>query len=239
MYKHYNDYYCYHSHAYDNIINNIGNNSNSNDNDIGNSNFNDKSNDNINNNINNIGNSNIDNNANVNRIVFNSKLYSDNTGQLSIEMIFIVGFIFILVFSIAVVFNNENELNIAMSSSRTGVLNAISMDGTGIFQKKTYDDHEANKSNLTMPNSVKLVKIVKNDLGYHNTYKKYRIQFKVYLSSNDIKTTNDRNSISERVNLYVRKSIADSFPEENSGSTLYNPVFSKRYVFTTAGVGWV
>lgn len=79
---------------------------------------------------------------------------------------------------------------------------------------------------------------MKNDLGYHNTYKKYRIQFKVYLSPNDIKITSDRNSIGEKVNLYVRKSIADSFPEENSGSTLHNPVFSKRYVFTIAG-GWI
>ncbi|MGL4669884.1 MAG: hypothetical protein ACRCVG_04730 [Methanobacteriaceae archaeon] len=178
------------------------------------------------------------NSNNKNKDNNHANIYN-NRGQLSMEMIFIVGFLFVLVFTIAITFNNENELNIAMSSARAGVLNAITIDGTGIFQKKAYEDYESSKSNLTTPNSIRLVKIVKNDLGYHSTYKKYRIQFKVYLSSNDIKTTSDRNSISDRVNLYVRKGIADSFPEENSGSTLYNPSFSKRYVFTTAGVGWI
>lgn len=46
-------------------------------------------------------------------------------------------------------------------------------------------------------------------------------------------------SLGDRINFYARKSVAESFSTSNQTNKLYNPVFSSRYVFTTADVKWI
>jgi hypothetical protein len=43
----------------------------------------------------------------------------------------------------------------------------------------------------------------------------------------------------DRINFNARKSIAQSFKTEKLTNALYNPVFSPKYVFTTADVKWI
>ncbi|MDR2967101.1 MAG: hypothetical protein LBU74_04065 [Methanobacteriaceae archaeon] len=167
------------------------------------------------------------------------RLNTEKKGQISIEFILLIGFSFLLVLSLATLLNNENELNIAMASAKNGAIEGANIDGVAIYPKNSFDDYMLNNQILTYPNSVKIIKIEKTNNGYHNVYNKTWIQLRVFASSPDLKRTSDRNSAGDRINYYLRKSIANSFKTEHLNNNLYNPCFSKNYVFTTANVQWV
>ena len=63
--------------------------------------------------------------------------------------------------------------------------------------------------------------------------------FKVYAKASERFDSRELVSIGDRINFNLRKSIAISFNSTSSTNKLYNPVFSKHYVFTTANVKWV
>ena len=164
---------------------------------------------------------------------------SENKGQISIELIILIGIIFVLVLSLATVFNHENELNVAMASARSGAIEGASIGGLAIYPRTTFDDYVLSNQILTYPNSAKIIRIEKVNNGYHNVYNRTWIQLRVIASSPDLKTSSDRNSAGSRINYYVRKNIANSFNTEHLSNSLYNPSFSKNYVFTTANVQWI
>jgi len=167
------------------------------------------------------------------------KLNSEKKGQISIEFIILIGFIFVLVLSLATLLNNENELNIAMAAARNGAIEGANINGIAIYPKSSFDDYILNNQILTYPDSIKIIKIEKTNNGYHDTYNRTRIQLRVFVSSPNLERTTDKNSAGSRINYYVRKSIATSFNTEHLSNSLYNPSFSKNYVFTTANVQWV
>ena len=72
-----------------------------------------------------------------------------------------------------------------------------------------------------------------------DTLNKTRIQLKVYASCPNIQTLEEKESIGDRINYNMRKSIVKSFKNENITNKLYNPAFSDSYSFTTANVEWV
>ncbi|MCL2115532.1 MAG: hypothetical protein FWH29_04850 [Methanobrevibacter sp.] len=167
------------------------------------------------------------------------KIKTENNGQTSIEFIILIGISFILVLSLATFLNSENELNIAMSAARNGATEGANIDGVAIYPRNAFDDYILNNQILTYPNSVKIVKIEKVNNGYHEVYNRTRIQLRVFATSPDLKRTTDKNSAGDRINYHVRKSIANSFNTGHLSNNLYNPSFSKNYVFTTANVQWV
>lgn len=167
------------------------------------------------------------------------KLNTENNGQISIEFILLIGLGFLLVLSLATFLNNENELNIAMASARTGAIEGANIDGVAIYPKSSFDDYLLNNQILTYPNSVKIIRIEKINNGYHDVYNRTRIQLRVFASSPELKRTTDKNSAGDRINYYIRKNIANSFNTEHLSNNLYNPSFSKNYVYTTANVQWV
>lgn len=66
-----------------------------------------------------------------------------------------------------------------------------------------------------------------------------KIQFKVYAKASVDYNKKELDSIGDRINYNLRKSVAMSFNTADSTNKLYNPVFSNNYVFTTANVVWV
>ena len=160
-------------------------------------------------------------------------------GQISVEFILLIGLSLLLILSLATILNNENELNIAMTSARNGAIEGANIDGVAIYPQSAYNDYILNNQILTYPNSIKIIKIEKVNNGFHNVYNRTRIQLRVYASSPDLKTTSDKNSAGDRINYYVRKSIANSFKTEHLSNNLYNPSFSTNYVYTTANVQWI
>ena len=76
-------------------------------------------------------------------------------------------------------------------------------------------------------------------MGYDSNFDKQRIQFKVYAHSSKNLDKKELDSIGDRINYNLRKSIALTFETTQATNKLFNPVFSEHYIFTTANVKWV
>ncbi len=162
----------------------------------------------------------------------------DGKGQISAEYLFMAG-VLILIIMISIVFiASESELNTAMTAARNGVNEAVAVSPTGIYPKDTFSDYSDSKSMLLVPYSVDIINISYKELGENNYDKKW-IQFTVYAKAPEKFDKKELDSIGDRINFYLRKSIAISFNSTSSTNRLYNPVFSPHYVFTTANVKWV
>ena len=72
-----------------------------------------------------------------------------------------------------------------------------------------------------------------------DNFNRTRIQLKIYASSPEVKTKEEKEAVGDRINYNVRKSITQSFKSENITNKLFNPAFSNKYSFTTANVVWV
>lgn len=163
----------------------------------------------------------------------------DNKGQISAEYLLFTGVMILILMISAVFIYNQQELNIAMSAARNGVEDGIVSSSSGIYPKQTFNDYSKSKSNLLIPYSVDIVNISYSEIGTDNNFNKKKIQFKVYAKSSKNFTKKELDSIGDRINYNLRKSIAVSFNSTSSTNKLYNPVFSPHYVFTTANVKWV
>jgi len=134
---------------------------------------------------------------------------------------------------------SESELNTAMEAARNGVNEGFGSSSSGIYPKDTYNDYSTSESDLLIPYSVEIVNITYRELGYDDDYGKKKIQFKVYANASKSFSKKQLDSIGDRINYNLRKSIAISFNSTSSTNNLFNPVFSPHYVFTTANVKWV
>ena len=159
----------------------------------------------------------------------------DRNGQLTAEFLFIIGVLLTVIISSSIFILHEHELNIAMGAARNGILEGLDSDSIAVYPEEIYDDYKKSKEGLLELNSVKLIKINYTKMGYDNRYGKEKIQFNVTVSG-DI---TDKTSAGDRINYYLRKSLATSFNSTYLTNDLYNPVFSNHYIFTTAKVKWV
>ncbi len=163
----------------------------------------------------------------------------EQNGQISAEYLLITGvMILILIISAVLIFNNQ-ELNIAMGSARNGVNEGLVDSSIAIYTKQAYDDYSKSKSNILVPYSVEIVNVSYSDMGKDINYDKEKIQFKVYAKNSKEFSKKELDSIGDRINYNLRKSLAIAFNSTSSTNRLYNPVFSPHYVFTTANVKWV
>lgn len=163
----------------------------------------------------------------------------ENKGQISGEYLLLSG-VLIIVLILALVFvASEDELNRAMGASRNGAIEGIASSSSAMYPADTYDDYSDSKTNLLHPYSVDIVNVSYTELGWDSNYNKKKIQFMVYAKASQDYTKKELDSIGERINYNLRKSIAISFNSTSSTNGLYNPVFSPHYVFTTANVKWV
>jgi len=163
----------------------------------------------------------------------------DKFGQISAEYLFLAGVLIIILMISAVFIANEMELNTAMDAARNGVNEGVGSSSVSIYPKDTFIDYSTSKSDLLIPYSVEIVNITYRELGYDNNYGKKKIQFQVYATSSKSFSKKQLDSIGDRINYNLRKSLAISFNSTLSTNKLFNPVFSSHYVFTTANVKWV
>lgn len=163
----------------------------------------------------------------------------ENRGQISGEFIFLTGMMIMILMLSVVFIASENELNIAMSAARSGAIEGVGTSSAGIYAKDTYNDYSDSGNGLLHPYSIDIVNISYSELGMDDAYGKKKIQFKVYAKSSKQYTKSELDSIGDRINYNLRKSLAISFNSTSSTNKLYNPVFSPHYVFTTANVKWL
>ena len=165
---------------------------------------------------------------------------SDEKGQITVELLLLISFALITTIMLANAIMDSNELNIAMASARNGAFEGISSSGLAIYPKESYDNYskDPKKQSLMREKNINIVKISQTIKGKDN-FNRTRIQLKIYASSPNIKTKEEEESIGDRINYNVRKSITKSFKTENITNRLFNPAFSNKYSFTTANVVWV
>lgn len=164
-------------------------------------------------------------------------MIGDNSGQMSGEYLLLVGSIVIVLMLSVVFIAGEEELNVAMAAADNGANKGASV--FQIYSEDSYDDYLKSKENLLGPYSVEIINVSYSQMGYDNVYDKHKIQFKVYATCSRDFSKKELDSIGDRINYNLRKSVAVSFNTSNSGNKLYNPVFSNHYVYTTANVKWV
>ena len=164
---------------------------------------------------------------------------TDNRGQISGEYLFIAGILIIIAMISVVFIAGESELNTAMTAARVGVNEGIASSSVVIYPEETFSDYEIDKADLLIPHSVEIVNVSYEDMGIDENYAKKKIQFKVYATTSKSFSDKQLDSIGERINYNLRKSLAVSFNSTSSTNGLYNPVFSSHYVYTTANVKWV
>lgn len=164
----------------------------------------------------------------------------DKKGQITVELLLLISFTLITTIILANLIMETNELNIAMASARNGAFEGISSNGLAIYPKESYDNYskDPNKKSLMKTKNIKIINITQSIKG-KDAFNKTRIQLKIYASSPNIKTKEEKESIGDRINYNVRKSISNSFKTENITNKLFNPAFSNKYSFTTANVVWV
>lgn len=163
----------------------------------------------------------------------------EKNGQISGEYLLLSGILIIVLMLSLVFISGEDELNRAMGAARNGVVEGMASSSSAIYPIDTYDDYSSSKTNLLHPHSVELINISYSELGMDNNYDKKRIQFKVYAKASYDYNRMELDSIGDRINYNLRKSIAVNFNSTSSTNRLYNPVFTPHYVITTANVKWV
>ena len=166
-------------------------------------------------------------------------LKNNEKGQLSIEYILVMGFIFVISVTIVVSAADADELDTAMAAARSGAIEGANMDCFAVYPEETFENNTYKHPRLTSPSNVKIVKVDYIDQGYNSTYKKTRIQLRIWASSPSVEDKGDRNCLGDRINYHARKSICEAFETQNLTSAAYNPVFTRKYVFTTGDVKWV
>ena len=164
----------------------------------------------------------------------------DNKGQITVELILILSFIIIIIISITNIAGSANELNIAMIAAEEGASEGVSSNGLAIFPQDTYKNYSSNieKQGILNAKDIRIINIKRTVKG-KDAFNKTRIQLKVYASCPNIQTREEKESIGDRINYNMRKSIVKSFKSENISNKLYNPAYSDNYSFTTANVEWV
>lgn len=163
----------------------------------------------------------------------------DYKGNVAIEYMLIAGMAFIITLMIISYIANEHELNTALGAARTGATDGKMINSFSIFPVESFKSYEREKPDLLSPSSIKIVKIEAINQGYNENYGKTKIQLRAFVSCHTVSNKEYRDSLGDRINFHMRKSISQSFATENLTNGIYNPAFSPKYVFTTADVKWV
>ena len=163
----------------------------------------------------------------------------DNKGQSSIEFLFLISFVLILILLLSNFLAQENDFSLAMAAARDGINLGVTEDKIAIFEESAYDKYANSNVLLTHPNAIRIVKIETVNRGYDSRYNRTSIQIRVFASSPSLVKNDDRISAGDRITYNVRKSITMTFNTSSLSNNLHNPCFSKYHVFTTSNVQWV
>jgi uncharacterized protein (UPF0333 family) len=163
----------------------------------------------------------------------------EDRGQISAEYLLLIGsLVVVLMISLSFI-ASQNELTMAMAAARSGVSEGSLYSSSAIYPTDTYRDYSQSDNLLLIPSSVEIINISYTQMGHDSNYDKERIQFRVYAHSSKDLDKKELDSIGDRINYNLRKSIALTFDTAKATNKLFNPVFSQHYIFTTANVKWI
>lgn len=166
-------------------------------------------------------------------------MIAEKKGQVSAELLLLFG-VLVLVILISIAFiANENELTMAMAAARNGANEGSMSSASAIYPSDTYRDYSSSDYMMLIPSSVEIINVSYADMGYDSRFDKTKIQFKVYAHASKDFSKKELDSIGDRINYNLRKSVAQTFDTSKSTNKLYNPVYSPHYIFTTANVKWI
>jgi Flp pilus assembly pilin Flp len=163
----------------------------------------------------------------------------ENKGWVTIEYILFMGLFVVIVAYGASIVSDLNELNTAMTAAFNGASQGATVDSLAVYPEQSFTDYQKDNPRLLFPSQLKILKIDYKNQGYNASYKRIKIQLRVYVSGASIKNSDDRNCLGDRINFNMRRSITITFNSQNLTNTYYNPAFSNKYVFTTAEVNWI
>lgn len=163
----------------------------------------------------------------------------DNRGQTSAEYLLLIGLLIVVLMISLSFIASQNELTMAMAAARSGVSEGSLYSASAIYPADTYRDYSQSDNLLLIPSSVEIINISYTQMGHDSNYDKERIQFRVYAHSSKDLDKKELDSIGDRINYNLRKSIALTFDTAKATNKLFNPVFSQHYIFTTANVKWI
>ena len=120
----------------------------------------------------------------------------DKKGQITVELLLLISFALITAILLANAIIDANELNVAMASARDGAFEGISSNGLAIYPKESYDNYskDTKKQPLLREKSIKIIKINQTIKGKDN-FNRTRIQLKIYASSPDVRTKEQKEAI--------------------------------------------
>ena len=173
----------------------------------------------------------------INSLDFNY-FFKDNSAQISYEFLLLTALGIILILSLSNTLFVENELNLAISSARTGISESLYADGSAIYPTESYDNYTIDNPYLLYPKDIKLIKIEQGPPEFNSKYNKTKIQLKIYVHSSEVKIP-DQGIVGSRINYYARKAIAETFNTSEIADPVSYRAFANKYYFTTADVRWV
>lgn len=159
-------------------------------------------------------------------------------GQAAAEYMMLAGISVLLAIIFAGQIQFHLELMEAHSAARTGASEGATADTLAVYPGVTFEEYQSAKPELLDPSSVRVVRVEMIDDGYSSTYRMRKFRLRAWLSGPPIKPSL-RESISDRVNFCMRRSISRTFGTEKLTNTYHNPAFSDHYVFTTSEAVWV
>jgi len=159
-------------------------------------------------------------------------------GQAAAEYMMLAGISALLAILFAGQIQLQLELMEAHTAARTGASEGALTDTIAVYPGVTFDEYQSSKPELLEPSSVRVVRVELTDDGYSSTYRMRKFRLRAWLSGPPMKPSL-RESISDRVNFCMRRSISRTFGTENLTNTYHNPAFSDHCVFTTSEAVWV
>ena len=139
----------------------------------------------------------------------------DRKGQITVELLLLISFALITTILLANLIMDSNELNIAMASARNGAIEGTSSSGLAIYPKESYDNYskDPKKQSLMRMKNIKIIKISPSIKGQDN-FNRTRIQLKVYASSPNVKTKEERESVGDRINIALQQQMLFGFKKK-------------------------
>lgn len=155
----------------------------------------------------------------------------NNKGQITLEYILMTGIIIIIMMSAIQTIHIQNEKNTILAAAQIGAQIGVDKNGYAMYYNDTLNNYAANQPQLIYPKKIKVILI-------NMTQDEDDIFLQAHLSSDNDLTSAQKEIVSQRVNYYIRKTVAQTFNQENT-DLFYENVKSENYHVKTKKVRWL
>ncbi len=163
----------------------------------------------------------------------------DNKGQITVEFLFLISLMVIIILATVNYAYRENEINMALNAAKSGAIEGAVVDSMSIYTINEYSQISSNKQ-LIHPKNVKIINITYNYVGDYSSLNKPAIGIQITATSNQKLTSAEKSKMSQKINTRVRRSIVYTFANEGSSDEgTYYQCYSDNYGYFTYDVIWV